>query len=235
MLEFVEVAVGEGKPLGCVRCATSVLPKYLPAAEIVARIRLAATTSTAGPGPNIVLGGPEPFEHPELPALVAACIDVDVQRIALETDAAALSVPANAAGVLRAGVHHLLVRVLDMDATRGDAVGGRPGRTRDAIAGIRAYLTAAGESGVPVVVTAIIPVCRHTAGALSSTIAELASLGVHAVRLVPWQDPGEVSPALLAAACDTGMVNRLWVEADPALPLPDSHALHAVAGEVRHG
>lgn len=235
MLEFVQVALGEGTPLGCTRCAAPVQPSYLPAVEIIARVRAVTEAWESVPGPNVVLGGPEPFDHPELPALVAACVAAGAERIALETDAAALSVPANAAGVLRAGVRHLLVRVLDADMTRGDAVGGRPGRTRDAIAGIRTYLSAAGEAGVPVAVTAIVPVCRHTAPALSSTIAELASVGVHAVRLVPSQDNAGVTPALLAAACDTGMVNHLWVEADPALPVPDSHTLHAVADQVRHG
>lgn len=233
MLEFVQVAVGEGMPLGCARCAAPVQPKYLPADEVIASVRAVAGAWDSAPGPNIVLGGPDPFGHPELPALIAACVAAGAERIALETDAAALSVPANADGVLRAGVRHLLVRVLDTDTTRGDAAGGRPGRTRDAIAGIRAYLSVAGESGVPVAVTATVPVCRHTAGTLSSSIAVLASLGVHAVRLVPSSNCAGVTPALIAAACDTGMVNRLWVEVDPALPVPDSHALHAVAGEVR--
>ncbi|MGB4442546.1 MAG: hypothetical protein WBJ62_10065, partial [Coriobacteriia bacterium] len=86
-----------------------------------------------------------------------------------------------------------------------------------------------------VVVTAVIPVCRHNADALPATIAELASLGVQAVRLVPSADATTPALALLAAACDTGMVNRLWVEVDPALPLPDTYALHAVPGEVRGG
>lgn len=235
MLEFVEVAVGEGDPFGCSLCAAQAPPEYLPPADIVAGIRKAVTAWQHGPGPNIVLGGPEPFGHAELPALVAACVDAGVQRIALETDGAALSVPTNALGVLRSGVRHLRVRVLDVGPAHGDNLGGRAGRTRDALAGMRAYLAAAGEAGLPVVVTAIIPVCRHNADTLPATIAELASLGVQAVRLVPSADTATPPEALLAAACDTGMVNRLWVEADPALPLPDTHGLHAVPGEVRGG
>lgn len=235
MLEFVEVAVGEGEPFGCALCAAQAAPEYLPPAEIGASIRDAVTARPQGPGPNIVLGGPEPFGHPELPALVAACVDAGVQRIALETDGAALSVPANALGVLRSGVRHLLVHVLDAEAGNGDAMGGRPGRTRDALVGIRAYLAAAEEGGIPVVVTAIIPVCRHNADTLSATIAELASLGVQAVRLMPSADTATPQEALLAAACDTGMVNRLWVEVDPALPLPATHELHGVPCEVRRG
>ena len=235
MLEFVEVAVGEGDPLGCALCTPQAAPGYLPAGDLIARIRYAAAEWVTGPGPNVVLGGPEPFAHPELPALVVACVDAGMQRIALETDGAALSVPANVLGVLRSGVRHLRVRVLDAEATHGDVLGGRAGRTRDALAGVRAFLAAAGEAGLTVVVTAVIPVCRHNADALPATIAELASLGVQAVRLVPSADATTPAPALLAAACDTGMVNRLWVEVDPGLPLPDTHALHAVPGEVRGG
>jgi len=235
VLEFVAVAVGEGAPYGCALCAPQAAPEYLPSADVITSIREAAVTWTAGPGPNIVLGGPEPFGHPELPVLVAACVEAGVQRIALETDGAALSVPANALGVLRSGVRHLLVRLTDAEAGNGDAMGGRPGRTRDAFAGVRVYLAAAEDAGLVVSVTAIVPVCRHNAGSLSATVAELASLGVAAARLVPSGDAGASASALLAAACDTGMVNRLWVEVDPALPLPASHALHTVPGEVRVG
>ena len=231
MLGFTEVAVGAGEPSGCVLCAAPAAPAYLPSATIAARIRDAAAAWTTGPGPNIVLGGPEPFEHPELPLLVAECVQAGVERIALETDGAALSVPANAVGVLRSGVRHLRVRVLDVDPDRGDEMSGRPGRARDTLSGIRAYLAAAHDAGIPVVATAIVPVCRHNARSLSATIAQLASCGLHAVRLVPTAD--RVSPAVLSAACDTGMVNRLWVEADPALHLPVTHALHAVAEAVR--
>jgi len=235
VLEFAEVAVGTGEPLGCALCAAEAAPEYLHSSDISVSIQDALAAWMSGPGPNVVLGGPEPFAHPELPALVAACVDAGAQRIALETDGAALSVPANAAGVLRSGVRHLRVRVLDAEPGNGDVMGGRAGRTRDALAGMRAYLAAAEEAGLDVAVTAIVPVCRHNGDALSGTIAELATLGIQAVRLVPSGDAAAPSPALLAAACDTGMVNRLWVEVDPALPLPDAHALHAVPEEVRRG
>lgn len=235
MLELVEVGVGQGEPLGCALCAAQSAPEYLSAADIIASIRDVAAAWPSGPGPNIVLAGPEPFAHPELPALVAACVDAGAQRIALETDGAALSVPANAVGVLRSGVRHLRARVLDAETGNGDTMGGRAGRTRDALAGMRAYLAAAEEAGLGVVVTAIVPVCRHNGDALSGTIAELATIGIQAVRLVSSGDAAAPPPALLAAACDTGMVNRLWVEVDPALPLPGTHALHAVPEEVRRG
>ena len=166
---------------------------------------------------------------------MAACVEEGVQRIALETDGGALSVPANAGGVIRAGVRHLRVRLLDADEVRGDELSGLAGRTRDALAGVDTYRTAAAELGVRVLVTALVPVCEHNLDSLSATVLSLASHGLDAARLVPGGELSASAAAIIAAACDTGMVNHLWVEADPALPLPPTHALHAVAEAVCRG
>ncbi len=228
MLEYVRIVVGEGTGLGCAACAPGVAGPYFASADIVRSIRSVAERWDAGPGPNIVLCGPEPFAHPELPVLVAGCVEAGVERIALETDGAALSVSANAMGVLRAGVRHLRVRLLDADPEGGDRLGGRPGRTRDALAGVAAYLAAAEDAGLAGIVTAVLPVCRHNLDTLPATVSALAAHGFHAARLVADDGVPASAGAILAAACDTGMVNRLWVETDPRLPLPATHALHAV-------
>jgi len=235
VLEFVGVEIGTGQPHGCVLCGQATVGEYNAAADVAALIRTVAEGWTAGPGPNIVLTGPEPFAHPELPALVAACVEAGVERIALATDGAALSVSANAVGVLRAGVRHLRIRLLDIDEARGDACSGSPGVTRDALAGVRAYLAAAEDDGVAAVVTAIVPVCRHNLQHLPEIVAGAASAGFAALRLTHTEGLPGSAGALLAAACDTGMVNRLWVEADPALPLPATHVLHSVEETVRFG
>ncbi|MDO8847727.1 MAG: hypothetical protein Q7W51_05000 [Coriobacteriia bacterium] len=235
MLQFAHIALGTGGGLTCTRCAPTPDAGYLPAAEVIARIQAVADGWTDGPGPNIVLGGPEPFAHPELPALVAVCVEAGVQRIMLETDGGALSVPANAGGVIRAGVRHLRVRLLDADEVRGDELSGLAGRTRDALAGVDTYRTAAEEVGARVLVTALVPVCEHNLESLPATVLALASHGFDGLRLVPGGELPASAIAVIAAACDTGMVNQLWVEADPALPLPPTHALHAVAEAVRRG
>ena len=235
MLEFVGIAVGSGEALGCARCGDLSLPVYDATGDIVARIRDVAATWKAAPGPNILIDGPEPFAHPELPALIAACVEAGVERVALETDGAALSVPANAVGVLGAGVRHLLIRILDGEPERGDSLGGRPGRTHDALSGVKSYLDAAERAGVTVSVTAIVPVCEHNVGTLPETVGRLASAGFHGVRLASTGKLPRSAVVAVAAACDTGMVNRLWVESDGLLPLPETHRLHAVAGQVPRG
>lgn len=235
MLDFVRIEVGAGKPLGCTLCSAADSAAYHPTADIATEVGVVAAEWSGAPGPNVALVGPEPFAHPELPALVAACVEAGAERIAVETDGAALSISANAAGVLLAGVHHLRVTILDSDPERGDLLGGRAGRTRDALAGVRTYLAAAEEAGIAVVLTAVVPVCEHNIRELPDTIARIAAGGFHAARL---QTTGEVpagASALIGAACDTGMVNRLWVEVDPGLPIPDAHRLHSVAETVHHG
>jgi len=235
VLEFAHIAVGAGEGLTCTRCAPVRDAGYLPVAEIVARIQAVADGWTGRSGPNIVLGGREPFAHAELPALVAACVDAGAQRVCLETDGGALSVRANALGVVRAGVRHLQVRLLDADQERGDLLSGLPGRTRDALAGVGTYRSVADELGVRVSITARVPVCEHNLEALPATVLALASHGFDGVRLVPAGEMPAQALAVIAAACDTGMVNQLWVEADPALPLPEGHALHVVSEAVHRG
>lgn len=235
MLEFAHIAVGTGVGLACTRCVPPVEADYLSAALVIASIQAVAEGWSGGPGPNVILGGPEPFAHPELPAIVAAAVAAGVERICLETDGGALSVPANATGVLRAGVRHLRVRLLAGEAVLADELSGLRGRTGDALTGIDAFLAAADAEAVRVTVTAVVTVCQHNLSSLPATVATLARHGLHAVRLLSTGSLPDDAEAVLAAACDTGMVNQLWVEADPALPLPSSHTLHAVADEVHHG
>ena len=230
MLRFVEIAVGAGSPLSCVRCAAPLPADYSPLSILTPQIEAAAGRWTTGPGPNILLVGPEPFAHPELPALVGVCVRAGVERIGIETDGGALAAHGNAAGALSAGVTNIIVRVLAADDDRSAAMTGRPGLARQVAEGVRAYRGAAERTGAHVAITAAVPVCRHNVEHLPSTVAELARWDLDAVRLTSASSAnsaGGVS-ALVAAACDTGMVNRLWVEVEPSLPLPDTHALHRV-------
>jgi MoaA/NifB/PqqE/SkfB family radical SAM enzyme len=226
VIRFVAIEVGDGAPLGCARCGASATPIYHPTDVVVARITAEADAWQSVPGPNVVLTGPEPFAHPALPELVSACVDAGFERIAIETDGRALATPAHATGALGAGVNHLYVRLLAAEEGRADALSGRPGLGTAVAVGIAAYRDGATRAGVTAVVTVVVPVCRHTIESLPSTIARLAAWEVDAVRLVKGGDLSSSSATLLAAACDTGMVNRVWVEADPSLGLPESHALH---------
>lgn len=230
MLDFACIPVGSGGPLACWLCAPRAERHYHPVARIVEEIGDATRSCPDATGPNVCLGGAEPFGHPELPQLVTACRREGARRIALETDASALSLPANASGVIVAGVHHLHARLLDVDEAHGDEMTGRPGMIRDALAGIASYIRLAAAASADVVVTLVVPVCAHNLGSLPAIVSRGASLGVHAVRLIAGPALHPSAPSLLSAACDTGMVNGVWVETDELLPMPDSHRLHIVPG-----
>jgi len=229
MIDLVPLAVGAGAAAGCTRCAPVPETTYLPLSEI--EVLLAAATGADG----VALVGPEPFSHPELPALIAAARSAGFSRIALETDGGALAVHGNAAGVLHAGVRHLWVRVLGAEDATHDERAGRPGRSAAARIGVAAYRAAALEAAHPVVVTAVVPVCRHTLPELPAIVAECGARGFDAVRLISAGPLPPSAGAVIAAACDTGMVNRIWVATDGALPLPDSHRLHSGADGASPG
>ena len=228
MLRYAEVRVGGGAPLGCASCSPRSASAYDPSADVLARIAAVTKSWRGVPGPNVVLSGPEPFLHPELPALVAACVTGGAERVCIETDGGALAVGGNAEGALRSGVRQLRVRMLSAVEPAADGLTGRPGLHRAAGDGVRAFLAAAVQRDLAVAVTVVIPVCGHNLETLPATIGALASWGIHAVRLESSGPLPDLAAVHLAATCDTGMVNRLWVETDGLLPLPESHRLHAV-------
>jgi hypothetical protein len=55
---------------------------------------------------------------------------------------------------------------------------------------------------------------------------------VHAIRLDVVPEMSATAGAFVTAACDTGMVNQLWVEAG-GVQLPPSHALHCTEEGIR--
>lgn len=220
MIDLTPIYVGDGSPAGCVRCGAAGASTYLPVA------RIAATIAESGPSHGVVLTGPEPFAHPELPRVVAACRESGVSRIAIETDGGALSVPGNARGVLLSGVRHLWVRVLAASDDRHDMLAGTRGLSSAMRSGVSGYLANAETEGLQVAVTAVVPVCEHNLGELPAIVAHCAAQGFHAARLVAAGALPSSAGAAVAAACDTGMVNRLWVAVERSLPLPSSHRLH---------
>ena len=225
MIRFAHVSLGEGAGPSCLKCAGAV-PAVRPRSghDVIAEIQEVANEWTAGTGPNVFLEGFEPFAHPELPALVAAATKAGFVRVGLETDAGALAQVGNAAGALHAGVRHVRFRTLGLDST-GDELAGRPGLAVIASAGIRMFRETAALAGTRVAVSAVIPVCRHNVRSLSATVAALADMGVGAVRLARAGDVPASAMAEVAAACDTGTVNRVWVDVYD-LPVPETHRAH---------
>ncbi|MHB1341945.1 MAG: hypothetical protein ACYC77_01075 [Coriobacteriia bacterium] len=226
MIPFAHIRLGEGAGPVCLRCArTAPVPGFRSGTDVTAEIREVAETWTAPVGPNLLLDGFEPFSHPELPALISAAANAGVARIGLETDGGALAQGVNAPGAFRSGVRHLRVRTLGIGRVADD-LAGRPGLSASLLAGVQAFLDAASVAGEKVAVAAVIPVCPHNLDMLPSTVAALADAGVQSISLVGNGEVGPPAAVVIAAACDTGTVNRVWVDVMD-LPLPNEYRDHA--------
>jgi hypothetical protein len=217
MIRFAEVALGSGGGVFCARCRPHHEAEcYAPAGDVIASIEATAAGWEGAPGPNIAFMGPEPFGHPELPALVGAAVSAGVQRLRLDTDAAGLRSVNNAAGVLSAGVRHVRFTVLGGSPGIHDALAGAPGALDATLAGVATLLGAATVDETLVSVTAVIPVCRHNLHDLPAAVAVAVEAGAESV-LVRLEDGGaDLTGAMpwLTSACDTGVVNGAWVEVE---------------------
>jgi hypothetical protein len=235
VIPFVEVAIGEGSTVACTRCSGAPAEQtFRPAEEVVAEATAACRAWEGGPGPNIRLTGAEPFAHPELPRIVAGVTEAGCRRLGIDTDAVGLRSGANAHGALVAGVRHVRFTVLAGTVGLHDALAGTPGLLDATREGIASYRQAAAEEGLDVGVTALVPICRHNMSELPSAVAvavecgvdrvevRLSDVGVDIVSAVPW----------ITAACDTGVINGVWVEVEGVpfclLPGYDLHVADAV-------
>jgi hypothetical protein len=240
VIRFIDIAVGTGQPCGCARChGEPPDATYRATDAIVEEIASACATWEGRPGPNLRLTGAEPFGHPELPSLVSAAISAGCSRLGVDTDGVALRSAANAGGALMAGVRHVRFRLLGGSPGLHDTLAGAPGVLDLTIEGIRSYRSMAAAEGLPVSVTAIVPVCRHNVHDLPAAAGLAVECGVDTVVLSVEGEGVDLEAAApwITAACDTGVVNGVWVEVDgmPFCLLPgyDLHLSDAV--QAREG
>jgi len=228
MIRFEHIAIGSGGGPSCRRCTVAGAAQTLrESGEIAADVAAATLAWDSSPGPNLLFGGAEPFAHPALPALIGDARTAGVERIGLVTDGGALARDDNAGGALHAGVRHIVLCTIGVDDD-ADERSGRPGLSQAVLDGIAAFGAAATATGVAVAVSAEVAVCRHNIERLSEAVVALAQAGVGSFSLIeqPEATPAGVrATTLIAAACDTGVVNGAWVEVR-GLPLPSTHALH---------
>jgi hypothetical protein len=151
-----------------------------------------------------------------LPRIVAGVTEAGCARLAVDTDAVALLSPANAGGALVAGVRN--VRFTLLAGTEGvhDALAGTPGVFDAVRDGVRSYLSAAGAQGFAVSVTALVPVCRHNANDLPAAVGVAVESGADRVEVRVVDGGMDLAQAIpwITAACDTGVVNGVWVEVE---------------------
>ncbi|GAV31041.1 hypothetical protein emb_1d0279 [Coriobacteriaceae bacterium EMTCatB1] len=230
MLPFARIEVGSPSERRCRLCRPrQAQVTWRSVADVASELREVASDWTAPLGPNVFLGGAEPFEHPSLPSIVAAAVDAGFERVGIETDATALARGENARGSLLAGVRHLRA-VLFGVGDLGDAMAGPPGFSAAALSGIERYAEVARREGIAVAISAVVPVCKHNVDLLPVIVASAAAAGAGCVVLDAAEPVAPAAAATVAAACDTGIVNRAWVEVH-GLPLPASHEAHR-AGEA---
>jgi len=148
------------------------------------------------------------------------------QRIRLRTDAGALAIPGNAAGVIHAGVRQIEVVLLGGDAATHDALAGRVGLFDAALEGLGEWASAALTQSAQIAVCALIPVCAHNLTQLPAAVSACASAGAVSVALRVPAALADSSAARewIGAALDTGTVNGVWVSVQgaPADTLPRS-------------
>lgn len=221
MIRFAEIEIGSGECSTCSRCSASAdrVPRGMPAIESdLARV---AAAWEFGPGPNVIFCGFEPFDHPQLPAVIARAAQSGFERIGLRTSGGALTVPANAKGVIVAGVRFVELVLLGDEASH-DSLAGLSGAFADAVAGCRAFVTSAAEAGADVAVFCRVPACRHNVTALSGAVAGGASAGALAVHIDAESLPATAAEAVIAA-CEVAAMSRMAAYvtgADFAVPAP---------------
>ena len=235
MIRFIGVAIGEGEAVSCARCAPAAPEaSYRPVEDILADAVAACEAWDSGTGPNLLLTGAEPFGHPDLPRIVTGTVEAGCVRLAVDTDAVALRSPANAGGALVAGVRH--VRFTLLAGTEGvhDALCGVSGAFDATKTGVRSFRAAAEAQGLDVSITAVVPVCRHNVTDLPAAAGAAVECGADRVEVRVNDGSMDIAAALpwITAACDTGVVNGVWVEVEGVpfclLPAYDLHLADAV-------
>lgn len=229
MLPFARVEVGAPSTRRCRLCDPfRAGAAWRSVADVAAELQEIAAEWTASVGPGVVLCGPEPFSHPALPEIVAAARAAGFERIGIETDGIALGREENARGALSAGVRHLQAIVFGVGEL-GDRMAGMRNASAAALAGIERFAAAASSAGLPAAVSAIVPVCRHNAEQLHLVVAAAVRAGAGRVVITAAGPDVDVPEPIIAAACDTGTVNRAWVEVE-GLRVPRTHAVHGSQG-----
>jgi hypothetical protein len=235
VLHFQEVSLGSGEGTRCELCHGPAETGAYTSASILASFVAQAILDAQKTGRNVAFTGPEPFDHPDLPSLVGMAASAGVARLRIDTDATALSNAANAAGSVAAGVRHLRVTLLGGSSATHDALFGKPCAFEAALMGMRAFVRAGQEAEVAISLTALVPVCRHNVRDLPAIVAVAGEVGAHSVLLRIDDGGVDLGAALpwITAACDTGVVNGVWVEVEglPHCMAPDA-TLH-LADTVR--
>lgn len=209
MLVFCDIPLGGGDEVSCRRCALSVPRPPAGTTEPTARIDSALD---ATPGAGVFFSDVGPLDHSDLLHFVRHAARAGASRIAVRTSGRSVDDPAAAADLLQSGVRIVEVTFLGSGPQTHDALAGTPGAFDATATGVGNLLAAAEELGIRVAVRGRMRVCSHNLQDLPTAVMRLAEMGMSSLLLVcdSALDPRR-SADWVAAACDTGTVNRVWV------------------------
>lgn len=216
MLHFADIVLGQSGARRCTRCTRSSTDSYRDAPEIVPEIHSAVHEWGERPGPNFSFCGAEPLGHLAIFELLEVARVGGARRIRLETDARALSDLAIADRILRAGVRHLTIPLLGSTPEVHNALAGPSASLHETLAGAHAFAETAEQAGLPVHITARVPVCHHNLHDTPAIVTLAAQNDIRHVQLAiddPDLDVRRSAP-WLEAACDSGIVYATWVEVE---------------------
>jgi len=211
----------------CVQCGREPVSTLTPASieEAIASAYEAAKGDALGA--CIAFAGGEPLADPDLERYVTRARESGFQRIRVETHGGVALQPEAARRLVKAGVRSLCLVMLGADEDAHDGLCGEKGSYAALGSTAAAFLEAG--SDIQIALSAEVPVCRHTVRSLPAIVTHAAELGASEVALDigdPTFDLLQAAP-WVAAACDTGTVNVVWVQVRgiPFCMLP-AHGLH---------
>jgi MoaA/NifB/PqqE/SkfB family radical SAM enzyme len=227
MLAFRQVPMAAGPEAICRRCAGPEAHADSDAAATDSRLQEALSVEVDA---GLFFTDTGALDLDGLVRLAGEAARSGASRIALRTSGRPVRDTQAAHALLQGGFRVLEVVFLGPGPEQHDALVGIPGGFDAAADAIAFVSEAATALGVRVALRGRIPVCRHNLKDAPATVMRLAELGVSSMVLAC--DPAldvRRSADWVAAACDTGTVNRVWV-AVSGMPEPalGDKALHAV-------
>jgi hypothetical protein len=169
-----------------------------------------------GAGPNLALAGIEPFNHPEIDSIIRAARKAGTKRLRLNTNAIALGMRDIAEAALANGVRHVRFPLLGSTSESHDMLTGSAGGFDATLRGIAVFSEVAAEMSATTHVSVEIPLCRHNLQDVLNTVPVAAASGASSIVIALQDAHLDLGSAVawIEAACDTGVVNTVWVEVE---------------------
>lgn len=215
MLRFSDIALGTGG-VCCLRCGHAPSETFRDVRAIKRDIDRAPRLWGERPGPNLAFTGAEPLRHPAIAHLFESAIAAGVERIRVDSDAAALQSADASGSALASGVRHLRFTLLGSTGALHDALAGTPTSFDATVDGAGVFARVAKRGNLPIYVSAGVPVCRHNLKDVPAIVDAASRAGACSVLLRIADNALDLRSAApwLAAACDTGVIHATWVEVD---------------------